>query len=426
MKEILLDGLNLALSKGTGVATYGRETIKAAIHSGYKASVLYGRNVEYDSDTLINSTNFYDSLGRDVEAKKNFKKNPLGFLRVALNFQMSRIQLNPESTDKIPPQVSDVWNIYNLFRRADVSFRLTKQLLNLSNATEANLMHWTYPVPIAIKRIPNLYTFHDLVPIKLPQTTLDVKRTYIEKCRRIVATASHIVTVSEFSKNDIVQLLGVQPERITNTYQAVDAAEKLSNESKDYSASLIEGLFDLTPGSYYIFFGALEPKKNIGRMIEAYLSSMVKSPLVIVGAPGWKNESELSLFNSLVRQNKAVEKKILIFEYLPRLLLLRLLRGARSLIFPALYEGFGLPVIEAQSLGVPVISSTMGAVPEVSGGKAILVNPYDVSAICNAIKQVDSSDSLRHELSEAGLINSQRFTSKEYANRLKDVYGRFL
>jgi glycosyltransferase involved in cell wall biosynthesis len=426
MNKILFDARNLALSKGTGVATYGRETIKAAIDAGYKASLLYGRNVIYDSDPLINSTNFYDSLGKDIDEGRRFRKNPLSFLNNILNFQLNKIQRNSESAEKIPPQISDIWNVSDLFRRADTNFRFSKQLLSLKRPPSSDLMHWTYPLPITIKGIPNLYTFHDLVPIKLPQTTLDVKKTYIEKCRKIVTNASHILTVSDFSKNDIAEFLNINSDRITNTYQAADASCELGEESKDCSASIVEGMFDVVPDSYYIFFGALEPKKNVGRIIEAYLSSMVKSPLIIIGAPGWRNENELNLFNSLTRQNRIIEKRIFIFEYLPRLLLLRLLRGARALVFPALYEGFGLPVVEAQSLGVPVISSTTGAIPEVSGSNAILVNPYDVSAICDAIKQVDSCNSLRKELSESGYINSRRFTLNEYSKRLKDVYDRFL
>jgi glycosyltransferase involved in cell wall biosynthesis len=96
-----------------------------------------------------------------------------------------------------------------------------------------DLMHWTYPLPLKISSIPNIYTLHDLVPLRLPYTTLDNKRKYLRLVEKIASSADHIVTVSESSKNDIIKILGVTPERITNTYQSVSIPEKYANKSED-------------------------------------------------------------------------------------------------------------------------------------------------------------------------------------------------
>jgi glycosyltransferase involved in cell wall biosynthesis len=427
MQSALIDGLNLALLKGTGVATYARETIKALKLLSYEINLLYGKSVEFDSDLLIYSTTFHDTLSRENATTKNRKKQFQRFIQNIARFKAHEVNLCGQRSEPVPIEATRILNSCDLYRQADIRFKVTKRISHVAVNIPVNIAHWTYPIPLKIMSIPNIYTLHDLVPIKLPHTTLDNKKNYIEKCRKIVSCADHIVTVSEFSRHDIIQTLKVSPEKVTCTYQSIDLPKELSIESPDESAMHIEGLFSLEKSSYYIFFGALEPKKNIGRMIEAYLSSRVTKPLVIVGAPGWKTEGELSLLNSLLKQQgTTIEKRIILFEYLPRLLLLRLLRGASALIFPALYEGFGLPVVEAQSLGVPVIASVTGSIPEISGGKAILVDPYSVADISKAIKKIDSSSDLRNELSLTGIANSMRFNQQEYANRLKAVYDKLL
>ena len=142
-------------------------------------------------------------------------------------------------------------------------------------------MHWTYPIATRMPGVKNIYTIHDLVPLRLPFTTLDNKRRFLKRVSHIARTADHIVTVSETSRQDIINLLGVPEDRVTNTYQAVDIPATYMHKPEDIVRQEIEGTYNLKYKKYMLFFGAIEPKKNIGRVIEAYLASNINTVFAI-------------------------------------------------------------------------------------------------------------------------------------------------
>jgi glycosyltransferase involved in cell wall biosynthesis len=184
---------------------------------------------------------------------------------------------------------------------------------------------------------------------------------------------------------------------------------------------------------YFLFWGSIEPKKNIGRMIEAYLSSGVDAPLVIVGAQAWKSEQELRLLNDEVIRYLTIadgqvrtKKRVIQLSYAPFSLLVSLIRGAKGALFPSLYEGFGLPALEAMLLGTPVICADTASLPEVVGDAAVMVDPYDVAALSNAIRTIDHDADLRTELTARGIKRASNFTPEKYRENLKALYSRFV
>ena len=194
--------------------------------------------------------------------------------------------------------------------------------------------------------------------------------------------------------------------------------------------SEIEGSFGLEAGRYWLFFGAIEPKKNVGRMIQAFLASGAEGPLVLVGKKAWKSEGELKLLfddhiRYLVQQGQEIRRrhKVMLLDYAPFRLLVNLIRGARAVLFPSLYEGFGLPALEAMLLGTPVVTSNTASMPEVVGDAAITVDPYDVAALVQAIQAVDGDPELRARLAEAGPRRAAQFSPERYAARLESLYG---
>jgi len=286
---------------------------------------------------------------------------------------------------------------------------------------------------LKVARIPNLYTLHDLVPLRLPYTTLDNKRKYLRLMTKIAKTADHIVTVSETSKADIMRLLKVPESRITNTYQAVNIPAKYRDKPDEIIAREVEGTFRIGYRDYFLFWGSIEPKKNIGRLIEAYLSSNVRTPLVIVGAQAWKSEDELKLLyddtiRSLVHSGSetTTKRRVIQLSYAPFPLLVSLIRGAKATVFPSLYEGFGLPVLESMLLGTPVISSNTASIPEVAGDAACLVDPYDTPALARAIIAFDQDADLRAHYAALGHRQAEIYSEAHYQTRLKELYGRFL
>jgi glycosyltransferase involved in cell wall biosynthesis len=244
----------------------------------------------------------------------------------------------------------------------------------------------------------------------------------------VAAKADHIVTVSENSKNDIMKYLGVEENRITNTYQSVEFPREYVERSTDVVAEELQGSFGLEYGKYLLFYGALEPKKNVGRLIDAYLSSGVNLPLVLVTSGGWGNEDEVASIERRREQERAgrgIRRRIYRLDYVSLLMLVTIIRGACALIFPSLYEGFGLPVLEAMLLGTPVVTSGVSSLPEVAGDAALLVNPYEVDEIARAIGQIVEDADLRSELSARGRTQAAVFSVERYRGRVAQLYERF-
>jgi len=433
MARILIDGRNLGLEKGTGVATYARNLSYELHAMGHGVEVLYGYGAGPSRNKLMREIAFFDANHGDndriaaaIEAVRSRLLGPLG--KYAFDVPISGRVVSRTFSARLP-YFDRIVNSTNIFGRSQATFSAWRMLTRLSMDDRPDIAHWTYPLPIRLKGRPNVYTMHDVVPLKLPYTTLDNKRFYLRLMKRIARVADHIVTVSECSKRDLVELVGIAPERITNTYQSVDIPEKFLARSDEEIAREVEGAVGVDYKGYYLFWGSIEPKKNIGRMIEGYLASKVDAPLVIVGAMAWKSEEELRLLNEenivfrrTIQNDEFTRKRVMILPYAPFSLLVSLIRGARATLFPSIYEGFGLPVLEAMLLGTPVISSNTSSLPEVAADAAVLIDPYDTAAIARAIRQVDADPGLRSELSVRGRQRAARFSREAYRDRLAQVY----
>jgi glycosyltransferase involved in cell wall biosynthesis len=161
------------------------------------------------------------------------------------------------------------------------------------------------------------------------------------------------------------------------------------------------------------------------------LSSGVNTQLVLVGNRAWNADQELRLLNEgntiyhSSDQKKFENKRSIIrIEYVPFPLLVSLIRGAKFTIFPSIYEGFGLPILESMILGTPVLSARVSSIPEVAGDAACLIDPYDTQAITEAIRALDIEDGLRATLTEKGFKRAALFDEKAYQSRLSDLYRR--
>jgi glycosyltransferase involved in cell wall biosynthesis len=429
----MIDGYNLALDKGTGVATYARNLSYCLGALGHEVGVLYGgRNTEFQSD-LLKEIAFFDPNAVDIpgwlrrlRAVHEGIKAPFGYQAFAIPITGRVVAENFKSR---MPYFNVIFNAQAVFRRAHNNFGFWKKMGRVYTDFKPDITHWTYPLPLYIKGSKNIYTMHDLVPLRLPYTTLDNKRRYLRLCQRIASRADHIVTVSETSRRDIIELLGVDDNKVTNTYQAVTIPDKYRNKPLDVVQREVEGTFGLKFKGYFLFFGSIEPKKNIGRLIEAYLGSAVETPLVIVGAQAWKSEQELRLLyddhiKSLITNGSEtrVKRRVIQLDYAPFPLLVSLIRGAKATLFPSLYEGFGLPVLESMLLGTPVLSANTSSVPEVAGDAACLINPYDTREMAEAIRALDTNDALRGELSEKGIRQAALFDEANYMKRVQAVY----
>jgi glycosyltransferase involved in cell wall biosynthesis len=428
---VMIDGFNLALEKGTGVATYARNLSFALRDLGADVGVLYGGAISPRYPALLQEVLFYDP----PELTRRWQELLRG-ARAVLSSNRSRAFQVPLSGAVVAdgfrsrlPYYDSIWNSRNLFYKAAVQFDTLGAVNRITMPRKPDLCHWTYPLPVRVPGVPNIYTLHDLVPLRLPYTTLDRKAHYLRLVQWICHTADHIVTVSENSKRDIVELLRMDPERVTNTYEAVTIPAEYRDKPEDVVRREVQGTVGLPFGQYFLFFGSIEPKKNIGRMIEGYLASSVSTPLVIVGARSWKADRELGLLDmTKLAVGPGVgarpKRRIVRLEFVPYGLLVSLIRGAKAVLFPSLYEGFGLPILESMSLGTPVLTSNTSSVPEVAGDAALPVNPYDPRQIADGIRALDSNDALCAELSERGRRQALRFSEAAYRERLSTVYEK--
>jgi len=432
--KIAIDGFNLVLEKGTGVATYGRNLSYCLGELGYEAHVLYGRPAGPGKIGLMQEIAFFDEnagqsngpssrLGRGIGASLNPRT------RLAREVKLSGAVIFEQFRSRLP-HFNRLWNSPHIYEQAHMRFRLYGGRTRVRIPVPINLMHWTYPLPVRLSGAKNIYTLHDLVPLRLPYTTLDKKHDYFKLVRHLVKKADHIITVSEASKSDIMTLLGVPEDKITNTYQAVSIPDRYLSLPLDILKDELLGTFRLEFKNYLLFYGSIEPKKNIGRIIEAYLASNIDIPLVIVGAQAWKADQELKLLNNFSAQKESdkglAKRKVIQLDYATFPQLVNLIRGALAVTFPSLYEGFGLPILEAMICETPVITSNFGSMREIAGDAGILVDPYDV----RDIKQAMAAVALNHQLNESeiarGRVVAQRFSSDAYKARLADTYTRVL
>lgn len=432
--RILLDGLNLALDRGTGVATYARNLSYRLGALGAEIGVLYGNRASAGRDPVLREVTFFDQSERKVWLPKRVYGDIKRATKLRINPQAVEVPATGlvvrDAFDAQLPHFDRLYNIPELFRAATLAYDFWPRLIEPRLPHQPAVAHWTYPVPLRIRGALNIYTIHDLVPLRLPYTTLDNKRRYLRLCREIARSADHIVTVSEHSKRDIVEILGVPEERVTNTYQTAEIPARFAAKTEAQAAAEVEGAFGLGWKGYWLFFGAIEPKKNVGRLIEAFLASGSDAPLVVLGKKAWQSEEELRLLpednasDALLGPEVARRRRVIRLDYAPFRLLISVIRGARGLLFPSLYEGFGLPVLEAMKLGTPVITSDTSSLPEVVGDAAVTVSPYDTEAIAAAIRLLDQDAGLREELSRRGPVQAARFSPERYDERLRALYAK--
>lgn len=437
-KNILLEAHAMTLQKGTGIATYARNLASAATGLGYDVELLIG---------LERTINRRDALLSEIALSdaSSQKADPLANAARAIDWTIGlpggvktqrlpapRIVLDP-SSGGAPERRHPINGALRLWERAYLHFNRYGRRLAVRPDRQTDLFHVTRPMPAFVKGAANIYTIHDIVPLRLPYATLDNKKYFYKTIKNLVRTADHIVTVSNFTKRDVQEFFDIPDERITTTWQSVALPKGIEAASDDDVARDIENRYGLAFKEYFLFLGAVEPKKNISRMVEAYAASGSPRPLVLVGGLGWQYDRDLETLEderlkswhfdgSHIRPERRVQR----LPYVPLAALFHLIRGARAVLLPSLYEGFGLPILEAMLLGTPTITSNTSSLPEVAADASLLVDPYRIDSIRDAIRTLDADADLRAELVARGRERAKFFAPERHTERVKAVYERFL
>ncbi len=319
----------------------------------------------------------------------------------------------------------------DVFRRAQVHFDVYGRYLRLHAAVLPSLMHWSYPLPLRLAGVPNVYSVLDLIPLLQPELTPIRQARARRMLRRLRHEAAHLVTISETSRREIIATLGWPADQVTNTSLAVEPPSWTAAEAAAARALATESV-GVAEGDYFLHVGTVERRKNIGRLIEAYRQSGSRRALVLAGPDGWQAAAEMAGAADLLvsagpaARQAAGRARVIRADWMERTALLGLLQGAAALLAPSLAEGFGLPAVEAMALGTPALTSDMGACAEVAGDGALLVAPRDVRQLADALAALDRDPGLRGSLAERGRKRARAFSAAAYAARLAAVYDAVL
>jgi glycosyltransferase involved in cell wall biosynthesis len=265
----------------------------------------------------------------------------------------------------------------------------------------------------------HVVTFHDLFPLDSPEWYQPVfAAAYRILLTSLSKTATHMIAVSRFTKNRLVERLKVPPDRITVIHNGVDF--KTFFRAEEQMSRARSGL-SLPSGRYILCVGSLEPRKNLRRLLQAWSEVVGHLPqdiwLVVAGSP------DASVYGTL--GIASVPERVVFTGYVPETLLAGLYSGSLGFVYPSLGEGFGLPPIEAMACGVPVFTSDRTSLPEVCGSAAIYGDPTDITAIARGIKLLCSDESLRDRLNILGPEQASRFTWDSAARATNDLLLRF-
>ena len=291
--------------------------------------------------------------------------------------------------------------------------------LRLETSPAMDIWHTTVPSPISVHGARKITTIHDLIPLRLPHATLDRKAHTVLLLQESIASSAVLTTISETTKRDLIEFFGVPPDKIVVTYQPIALPPTLPSRS---SAEKVLKAYGLKPDGYILFVGAIEPKKNLRRLLRAYAMIETDLPLVVAGRKGWLVEQELAP----LQHNPALQARVRFLDYLPSDELPAFYAGARCLTFPSLYEGFGLPPLEAMTFGCPVLTSKVASLPEVCADAAVYVDPYQPNDIAEQLARLIDDGNLRARLIQAGYQRAEFFSMEKYQQRLRDVYLRAL
>ncbi|QQS23373.1 glycosyltransferase family 4 protein [bacterium] len=306
--------------------------------------------------------------------------------------------------------------------------RIPNRLLNLSfkflgwpkieNLTNNNhVLLLPNPTMVSIHSVTKLIlVVHDLSPVLMPEMYTLKSQLWHKMINipKLAKRANRILAVSEYTKQTLVSEFGISPEKISVGLLGIDSNRYRYNQSIGNLRN-IRNVYGL-PGEFILFIGTLEPRKNLSRLIKAYEALDTEASLVIAGKKGWRYAEVMQLIESSPKRKQIVYLGYISEEHKPGLIKL-----AKVFAWPSLYEGFGLPVLEAMAVGTPVLTSNVTSLPEVVGDSAITVNPYNITEITQGLNVLLNDSAVRENYIAKGLERSQKFNWDKTAQVLHSL-----
>ena len=275
-----------------------------------------------------------------------------------------------------------------------------------------------FTLPPTLSDIPTLLTVHDLSFLRDPESAAPGLRGYLEVAvKRSVQLATHVLADSQSTKNDLIELYTTPEDKITVLYAGVSSAFRPILDSSQLMK--VRKRYNLGDQPFVLSVGTLQPRKNHATLIKAFELTLMDSDynLVLAGGKGWSYEEVYDLVRS-----RGLQHRVLFPGFVADEDLSALYSSADVMVFPSLYEGFGLPVLESMACGVPVLASNISCLPEVAGSAALFVDPRDVEAMSAAMLKLVSNMDLRENLRKKGFERVEQFSWQSSAANLLRVY----
>jgi glycosyltransferase involved in cell wall biosynthesis len=269
-------------------------------------------------------------------------------------------------------------------------------------------------------KIKKVLTIFDMISFLSPKWYKPISRYRVQKLLSLSAKkACKIVTGSENSKKDIVRILGIQEEKIKVIYIGVDDEYKIINDQN--KLNFVKTKYGISH-RFILHVGSMNPRKNIPRLIEAYsklsIQLLKEYQLVLVGEKSWRSDEIFTKVERLGLKVRVILAGFVEDDDLPLLM-----NAASLLAFPSLYEGFGIPPLEAMACGVPVVASKTSSIPEVVGDAALLFDPYNIEEMTASIYKVLTNEQLRDDLVKKGFERVKHFSWEKAAKNTLAVYN---
>ncbi len=285
------------------------------------------------------------------------------------------------------------------------------ELPKIYQQLNANLIYSPIPEAPLYSKCSYVVMCHDLIPLRFPKLTSPLTNYFRWVVPLVLKQAEHIICNSEATARDITDFYGISPQKITPIMLAYDAQNFYPQPT-------------VSPDSYFLYLGRHDPYKNLQRLISAFATLADKKDyyLYIAGATD-------SRFTPLLKQQAQelnIEHQVKFLDYVSYEKLPIIISNAIALVFPTLWEGFGLPVLEAMACGTPVITSNLASLPEVTGDAAILINPYDTKAITSAMESVAMDSQMRSQLSSLSLERAKLFSWSKSGKATAEVLARYI
>jgi glycosyltransferase involved in cell wall biosynthesis len=384
---------------------------------------LYGISLNQQSSYWDNlSALSYCQEDRQFLTSKfhSYKSSRLGLnniYRKAIAIQQKLIQQSQQNRP----------HLYKLARAIQLGFEKFEKLDITSNfpADTYDIYHSSYfPLPdrSILGKLPRVLTIYDLIPILFNEfVTTTVRQRFLKTLDSIDKNRDWFTAISEHSKQDFCEHTGVEVDRVFVTHLAADKhfypvndLEFIQNVRKKYH---------IPEAPYLLSLCTLEPRKNLQLLIRCFSQIIESNPslnvnLVLVGVSGWKNNE---IFQEAVK-NPRVKSRIIFTGFLPDEDLSPIYSGATAFVYPSLYEGFGLPPLEAMQCGTPVITSNTSSLPEVVGDAGITIDPKQEDDLCQALLDIINDSNLRDRLSQQGIERAKLFSWEKCAKQTIEVY----